>query len=133
MEQNVAISGQLGLASRQQGKEPTAHGGVPAAMDTLRQKAKLCEIFLAKCANIPDFRQPGKVEYPIIEILFALLVGTLCTANTAYHAILFAEQKLDFLREHLPYINGIASHDTACRVLRYLNCTSFSKFFMTGV
>jgi predicted transposase YbfD/YdcC len=129
MRLSVAKLGQLVVEYGAQGVERTLQDSVHDVQDVALQGATLGKVFIAECARIQDHRQPGKIEYPLHEILFALLVGVLCTANSVYHAMLFAAEKIDFLREFLPYANGVASHDTACRALRYIDRKEFSKFF----
>ena len=50
--------------------------------------------------------------YPLTEILFVVLCGTICGAESWRDFVLFGKEKLSFLREHYQFENGIPSKNT---------------------
>ena len=47
--------------------------------------------------------------YPLIEILFVVLCGSICGAESWRDFVLFGKEKIDLLRDYYPFENGIAS------------------------
>jgi hypothetical protein len=81
--------------------------------------------------RIEDPRLKSFVTYPLPEILFGAVVGTLCGAEDWEEIALVCEERLDFLRDYLPYTNGIPSHDTFERVFNALDSQLFSDCLAT--
>jgi len=73
--------------------------------------------FLDQIKICKDFRDPLKVEYSLEEIIFLVFCASLCDCQTYNEISDFGELRIDWLRKHLPYKNGIPSHDTVNRVL----------------
>ena len=71
--------------------------------------------------------------YPLTEILFVVLCGTICGAESWRDFVLFGKEKLIFLREHYPFENGIPSKNTFARVLAALDSESFKHCFIEWV
>ncbi len=57
-----------------------------------------------------------KKLYPLIEIMFVVLCGSICGAESWRDFVLFGKERIDLLREYYPFTNGIASKDTFARV-----------------
>ena len=55
--------------------------------------------------------------YPLTEILFVVLCGTRCGAESWRDFVLFGKEKLGFLRQHDSFEHGIPSKNTFARVL----------------
>jgi predicted transposase YbfD/YdcC len=89
--------------------------------------------FLEHFSALEDPRYEGFVTYPLPEILAGALVGTLCGGEDWEEIVLFCEEKLNVLRQFLPYENGIASAKTFCRVFELLNSQAFAACFATWV
>ena len=53
--------------------------------------------------NIRDFRVKGMVLYPIREVLFCSLVGTLAGAEDFEEIVLFCNEKIEFLKTFLKF------------------------------
>ena len=51
----------------------------------------------------------------------------------AQYYVLFAREKIDFMREHYPFINGIPSKNTFARVFAALNPEAFKHCFVEWV
>ena len=66
----------------------------------------ICITILQHFGNLTDPRQPGKVLYPLIEVLFVALCASLCRVNTFVDMELFGNAKLEFLKKFLPFENG---------------------------
>lgn len=85
--------------------------------------------FLEHFSELEDPRYEGFVVYPLPEILLGALVGTICGGEDWEEIVLFCEEKLDFLRQFLPYENGVASPKTFWRVFELLDCQAFAACF----
>ena len=71
--------------------------------------------------------------YPLVEVLFVVLCGSICGAESWRDYVLFGKEKLDFLREHYPFTNGIPSKNTFARVLAALDPEAFKHCFIEWV
>ncbi|WP_051948740.1 transposase family protein [Methylosinus sp. PW1] len=68
-------------------------------------------VFLQYFNDMPDERQPGKVMYPLDEILLLSLLAVLAGAEAFTDIARFGERKLDLLRRFRPFPNGTPAHD----------------------
>lgn len=82
-------------------------------------------------AALDDPRQPGKVRYPLSEILLLVLCAAICSADSIVEIVQFGKLKIDFLRQLLPYKNGIPSHDTIGKLLAIIDYKQFSETFIS--
>ena len=57
-------------------------------------------------SEIEDPREPWRVMYPLREILFLAVCGTVCDCDDYEHIAAWGETHLDFLRRYLPYERG---------------------------
>ena len=80
-------------------------------------------------AELPDPRS-RVCPFPLDELLFAALCGVSSGADSWVEVTEWAELQLDWLRQHLPFANGIASHDTFGRVFSLLDPRQFESFFV---
>ena len=83
--------------------------------------------------QIEDSRQAKLVRYPLQEVLFLVLIGTLCGCDKLTMIAVFGEEKLDWFRKYYPYQYGIPSHDTLGRVLGLVDKGQFEQLFSTWV
>lgn len=83
--------------------------------------------------TIKDSRIERHKLYPLTEILFVVLCGALCGAESWRDYVLFGKEKLDFLREHFPFENGIPSKNTFSRVFYILEPEAFKHCFIEWV
>ncbi len=67
---------------------------------------------------------------PLMEILFVVLCGTICGAESWRDFVLFGKEKANFLKKYFPYINGIPSKDTFARLFAVLDPEAFKKCFI---
>ena len=77
--------------------------------------------------DIKDYRQIGKIDYPLIEILTISVLAVLCGAEGYADIFQFGKMKIDILKRFLKLENGIPSQDTFERVFRYLKPKQFEK------
>ena len=68
--------------------------------------------------------------YPLTEILFVLLCGSLCGAESWRDFVMFGEEKLDFLRKYFPFVSGIPCKNTFARVSASVDPEQFRTCFM---
>lgn len=67
------------------------------------------------------------------EILLLTLCAVICGAESWNDIETFGQSKLDFLRQYLPYENGIPSDDTLRRFFRAIDTTQFQSLFVEWV
>ncbi len=82
---------------------------------------------------LEDPRQPGKVLYPLPEVMLLVLCATLAGAEDFVEARLWGREKLAFLRSLLPFRRGIPSHDTLNDVVNALDPDLFGACFVAWV
>ncbi|MGH8297453.1 MAG: ISAs1 family transposase, partial [Steroidobacteraceae bacterium] len=82
---------------------------------------------------LSDPRQPGKVLYPLPEIMLLVLCATLAGAEDFVEIRMWGREKLEFLRSMLPFRRGIPSHDTLNDVMNALDPELFSACFTAWV
>ena len=85
--------------------------------------------FLEIFAEVPDTRD-FTAQHPLPEILFIALAAVLCGASNCTEMVLFAEARVDVLRQFIPLKRGVPSHDTFSRVLRAIEPEAFNAAFM---
>jgi hypothetical protein len=68
-------------------------------------------VFLQYFNDMPDKRQPGKVMYPLDEILLLCLLAVLAGAEAFTDIARFGEKKLDLLRRFRPCDGTVRPED----------------------
>jgi predicted transposase YbfD/YdcC len=86
-------------------------------------------VFLDVFGEVPDPRD-FTAQHELPEILFVALAAVLCGATHCTEMALFAEGRLDLLRQFIPLKHGAPSHDTFSRVLAVLDPVAFNDAFM---
>ena len=71
--------------------------------------------------------------YPLTEVLFVVLCGTICGAESWRDFVIFGKEKIDFLTVHYPFLNGIPSKNTYARVFAALDTEAFKLCFIEWV
>ena len=79
-------------------------------------------------ADLPDPRDYN-VQHALLDVLFVALAAVLSGATQCTEMALFAEARLDLLRQFVPLKNGAPRHDTFSRVLRALDPVAFHAGF----
>jgi predicted transposase YbfD/YdcC len=68
--------------------------------------------------------------YPLTEIMFVLLCGSICGAESWRDFVMFGGEKLDFLRTYFPFESGIPCKNTFARVCASIDPEQFRACFM---
>jgi predicted transposase YbfD/YdcC len=90
-------------------------------------------VFLDYFKDLPDPRQPGKVIYPLDEVLLLCLLAVLGGAETFVDIALFGEKKIGLLRRFRPFRNGTPSHDHLGDIFATLDAGEFQRCFVAWV
>ncbi len=83
--------------------------------------------------EVPEPRQSAKIEYPLDEILFLTISAVVSGCSEWEEIVDFGEDKLEWLRRHRPFTNGIPSHDTLNRVMSLIDPVAFEQMFVMWV
>ncbi|MCB8944370.1 MAG: ISAs1 family transposase [Ardenticatenaceae bacterium] len=81
--------------------------------------------------QVRDPRQPGKVEHPLINIIFITICGVLCGANNWVAIEDFGNAQKEWLEQYLNLEKGIPSHDTLGSTFAVLDREQFSRGFLS--
>jgi predicted transposase YbfD/YdcC len=90
-------------------------------------------VFLDHFKDLPDVRQPGKVIYPLAEVLLLCLLAVLAGAETFVDIARFGETKLYLLRRFRPFRDGTPSHDHLGDLFATLDAEAFQRCFVSWV
>jgi predicted transposase YbfD/YdcC len=91
------------------------------------------ESFNRHFGELQDPRVDRTKLYPLVEILFVVLCGSVCGAESWRDFVIFGKEKLDFLKEYYVFENGIPSKNTFARVFAALNIEAFKTCFIAWV
>lgn len=91
------------------------------------------ESFLDYFENLKDPRSTRNRIYSMSEILLVTLSAAICGAEGWQDVEDFGKIKIDYLRGHLPYKNGVPSDDTLRRFFRAIDPTQFQELFRNWV
>ncbi len=89
--------------------------------------------FESHFGDLKDPRIKRLKLYPLTEILFVVLCGTICGAESWRDFVLFGKEKLIFLRQHYSFEHEIPSKNTFARVLAALDTEAFKHCFIEWV
>lgn len=81
-------------------------------------------------AEVNDPRQQGKVDHPLIDIIFITICGVLCGADNWVAIEAFGNAQAEWLSQYLKLEKGIPSHDTLGKTFAVLDSEQFSKGFL---
>lgn len=90
-------------------------------------------VFLRYFNELDDPRQPGKVTYPLDEILLLCLLAVLAGAESFTGIALFGAKKLALLRRFRPFKDGTPAHDHLGDILAVLDAEQFQRCFAAWV
>ena len=91
---------------------------------------QMAERFQEHFGKMTDPRVERTKRYPLGEILFVMLCGSICGAESWGDFVMFGRDKLDFLRECFPFEKGIPCKNTFARVSVALEPEQFSPYFI---
>ena len=90
-------------------------------------------VFLDYFKDLPDGRPPGKVIYPLDEVLLLALLATLAGAAAFTDIARFGEKKLSLLRRFRPFRDGTPPHDRIGDIFATLDAEQFQRCFVAWV
>lgn len=90
-------------------------------------------VFLKYFSDLPDPRQPGKVTYPLDEVLLLCLLAVLAGAESFVDIARFGVKKLPLLRRFRPFCDGTPSHDHLGDIFATLDAEQFQRCFVAWV
>ncbi len=92
-------------------------------------------VFNTSFSSLPDPRRTtkGHFKYPLDEILFLVISAVVSGADGWCPIQVFGNTKLDWLRQYLPYANGIPSHDVLGKVFALIDPIEFNRCFMLWI
>jgi len=90
-------------------------------------------IFLQYFSDLPDPKQPGKVMYPLAEVLLLCLLAVLAGAETITDIARFGDKKLALLRQFRPFAVGTPAHDHVGDILASLDAEAFQRCLVAWV
>jgi len=90
-------------------------------------------VFLDYFKDLPDGRPPGKVIYPLDEVLLLALLATLAGAEAFTDIARFGEKKLLLLRRFRPFRDGTPPHDRIGDIFATLDAEQFQRCFVAWV
>lgn len=93
-------------------------------------KSSLLEGIETHFAEVRDPRQHGKIDHPLINILFITICGVLCGADDWVAIATFGQVQQRWLAKYLDLENGIPSHDTLGRTFAMINGQEFQQGFL---
>ena len=85
--------------------------------------------FLEYFQRIEDYRIPGMITYPLDEVLFTVLCGTLCGFEDMDELLMWGESNISWLRKFLPYDNDLPTAKTVRCILSHINSEVFKQSF----
>ncbi len=86
--------------------------------------------FLSYFNDLLDTRRPGKVEYPLDEVLLLALLAVLAGAENFTDIARFGDKKRALLRRFRPYRDGTPPHDTLGDTFATLDAEQFQRCFV---
>jgi len=75
-------------------------------------------------------RSSGHYLYPLNEVIFLTICAVCSGAEDWVNISEFGKNQQDWLRQYLPYQNGIPSHDTLGRLFNQLDSSEFENNFI---
>ena len=90
-------------------------------------------VFLHHFKDMRDHRQPGKVVYPLDEVLLLSLLAVLAGADGFTDIARFGAKKIELLRRFRPFVDGAPPHDTLGDIFATLDARSFQRFLVNWV
>jgi hypothetical protein len=91
--------------------------------------AKELESFFDVFGELEDPRIQRSKLHPMPEILLVSVCGVIAGCDGWCDIEQFAKQRVDFLRNYLPFLNGIPSDDTLRRFFRAIDPKQFQRLF----
>lgn len=87
------------------------------------------EDLIMKASNIEDKRQQWKVKHNLIDILVIVMLSVLTGHNDFEEMVIFAEARIEILRNYIKLENGIPHKDTLKRVVAIIDPNQLNLLF----
>lgn len=87
-------------------------------------------VFLSYFKDMLDYRQAGKVTYPLDEILLLCLLSVLAGTEAFTEMARFGEKKIELLRRFRPFKDGTPTHDHLGDIFATLDAQAFQRCFV---
>lgn len=87
------------------------------------------EDLIMKANNIEDKRQQWKVKHNLIDILVIVMLSVLTGHNDFEEMVIFAEARIEILRNYIKLENGIPHKDTLKRVAAIIDPNQLNLLF----
>ena len=101
-------------------------------METISAKPQL-RVLLDHLATIEDTRQSWKVAYPLREVLFLVVCGTIASGDDYDDIVDWGEAHLSFLRRFCEFYHGIPCSDWLRTVMNRIDPQLFAACFSSWV
>ena len=101
-------------------------------METVSAKPQL-RVLLDHLARVEDARQSWKVAYPLREVLFLVVCGTIASGDDYDDIVDWGEAHLSFLRRFSEFYHGIPCADWLRTVMNRINPELFAACFSAWV
>jgi predicted transposase YbfD/YdcC len=95
----------------------------PSPIETLQQHFE----------NVEDPRQFGKVDHPLINIIFITICAVLCGADSWVAIVEFGTAQKEWLSQYINLKHGIPSHDTFGKTFGLIDREQFSDGFTNWI
>lgn len=92
-------------------------------------KLSLAEAF----ADLPDPRVVGRSKHDVVDMLVITVCALVCGVDDFVGVQLWAEERIDWLRQYVKLINGVPSHDPLGRLFGWLDRHAVEKGFRRWV
>jgi predicted transposase YbfD/YdcC len=79
--------------------------------------------------ELDDTREPGKIIYPLHEVLFLVMVSVLSCAESWRQIHQFGIKRINFFKKYFPFEHGIPSKSTICSIIGSLNQQTLTDWF----
>ena len=83
--------------------------------------------------RLEDPRQAGKVTYPLVEMSMVVGAGVVADCDGWEDVADFGRDRLEWLRQFLPFEDGVPAHDTFARVFSIINVEDLEACVATWV
>jgi predicted transposase YbfD/YdcC len=90
-------------------------------------------LLLAHLGTIPDARAAWRVQFPLSEVLFLIVCGSVCDCDDYESIAAWGEAHLEQLRDYLPYDHGVPCGRWLCIMLNRIPPALFESAFRDWV
>jgi predicted transposase YbfD/YdcC len=90
-------------------------------------------LLLEELSKIEDDREPCKIMYPIGEVLFLIVCGTICSCDDFDEIVLWGEQNIDFLKTFSEFHFGIPGARWLRILLNRMDPSLFARCFESWI